>query len=90
MIIDCNAWTLPQEALQRTVGPCEQEVGIVVRSHRHVADALAQMLKAGALEQFRARAAAMDNRAILEIPAIFEKILGESSENVVAESESKI
>jgi UDP-N-acetylglucosamine:LPS N-acetylglucosamine transferase len=89
VIIDCNAWTLPQERYNAQ-WVREQEVGIVVRSHRHVADALAQMLKAGALEQFRARAAAMDNRAILEIPAIFEKILGESSENVVAESESKI
>jgi hypothetical protein len=62
----------------------------VVRSHRQVAGAVAELLKPGALEQFRARAAAMDNRAIFEIPAIFEKILAESSESVLAESESKI
>jgi len=48
------------------------------------------LLKPGELEQFRARAAAMDNRAIFEIPAIFEKILNGSAEKVLAETESKI
>src|SRR6202035_2965069 len=52
VIIDCNAWTLPQERYNAQ-WVREKEVGIVVRSHRHVADALAQMLKPGALEQFR-------------------------------------
>jgi hypothetical protein len=61
-----------------------------VRSHRQVAGAVAELLKPGELAQFRARTSAMENRAIFEIPAIFEKILAESSENVLAESESKI
>jgi len=61
-----------------------------VRSHRQVAGAVAELLKPGELEQFRARAAAMDNRAIFEIPLIFEKILDETPEKVLAESESKI
>jgi hypothetical protein len=61
-----------------------------VKSHRHTAAALAELLKPGELAQFRARTAAMENRAIFEIPAIFEKILAQSSENVLAESESKI
>jgi UDP-N-acetylglucosamine:LPS N-acetylglucosamine transferase len=89
VIIDCNAWTLPQERYNAQ-WVREQEVGIVVRSHRQVAGAVAELLKPGELAQFRARAAAMDNRAIFEIPAIFEKILAESSESVLAESESKI
>jgi hypothetical protein len=32
----------------------------------------------------------MENRAIFEIPAIFEKILSATPENVLAESQSKI
>jgi UDP-N-acetylglucosamine:LPS N-acetylglucosamine transferase len=89
VIIDCNAWTLPQERYNAQ-WVREKEVGIVVKSHRQVADAVAQLLRPGELEQFRARAAAMDNRAIFEIPAIFEKILNGSPERVFAEAESKI
>jgi 1,2-diacylglycerol 3-beta-galactosyltransferase len=88
VIIDCNAWTLPQERYNAQ-WVREKEVGIVVRSHRQVADAVAELLKPGELAQFRARTAAMENRAIFEIPAIFEKILGGSSEKVPAESASK-
>ena len=89
VIIDCNAWTLPQERYNAQ-WVREKEVGIVVQSHRQVAGAVAELLKPGELEQFRARAAAMDNRAIFEIPAIFEKILDASPAMVFAESESKI
>jgi UDP-N-acetylglucosamine:LPS N-acetylglucosamine transferase len=89
VIIDCNAWTLPQERYNAQ-WVREKEVGIVVHSHRQVADAVAQLLTPGELEQFRALAAAMDNRAIFEIPAIFEKILDASPAVVFAESESKI
>jgi UDP-N-acetylglucosamine:LPS N-acetylglucosamine transferase len=89
VIIDCNAWTLPQERYNAQ-WVREKEVGIVVHSHRQVAGAVAELLKPGELEQFRARAAAMDNRAIFEIPAIFEKILDASPAMVFAESESKI
>jgi UDP-N-acetylglucosamine:LPS N-acetylglucosamine transferase len=74
VIIDCNAWTLPQERYNAQ-WVREKEVGIVVRSHRQVAGAVAELLKPGELEQFRARTAAMENRAIFEIPAIFEQIL---------------
>jgi hypothetical protein len=62
----------------------------VVQSHRQVAGAVAELLKPGELVQFRARAAAMENRAIFEILTIFEKILDGSPENALAESESKI
>jgi len=65
-------------------------VGIVVRSHRQVAGAVAELLKPGELAQFRARAAAMENRAVFEIPAIFEKILNGVPEDNLVESESKI
>src|SRR6202051_1715837 len=88
VIIDCNAWTLPQERYNAQ-WVREKEVGIVVRSHRQVAGAVAELLKPGELMQFRARTAAMENRAIFEIPAIFEKILNGGPEKVLAESEIK-
>ncbi len=85
VIIDCNAWTLPQERYNAQ-WVREKEVGIVVRSHRQVAGAVAELLKPGELTQFRARTAAMENRAIFEIPAIFEKILNGGPEKTLAES----
>jgi hypothetical protein len=88
VIIDCNAWTLPQERYNAQ-WVREKEVGIVVRSHRQVAGAVAELLKPGELAQFRARAGAMENRAIFEIPAIFEKILNGSPENALAGAEIK-
>jgi UDP-N-acetylglucosamine:LPS N-acetylglucosamine transferase len=86
VIIDCNAWTLPQERYNAQ-WVREKEVGIVVRSHRQMAGAVAELLKPGQLAQYRARAAAMENRAIFEIPAIFEKILNGGAGKVLAESE---
>src|SRR6266851_83088 len=85
VIIDCNAWTLPQERYNAQ-WVREKEVGIVVRSHRQVAGAVAELLKPGELAQFRARTATMENRAVFEIPAIFEKILNRSPERALAES----
>ncbi len=89
VIIDCNAWTLPQERYNAQWVQ-EKGVGIVVSSHREVANAVAELLKPGTLEQFRGRTAEMENRAIFEIPLIFEKILERSPEKVLAESEFKI
>jgi hypothetical protein len=86
VIIDCNAWTLPQERYNAQ-WVREKEVGIVVRSHRQVAGAVAELLQPGKLEQFRARTAAMENRAIFEIPVIFGKILNGSAEKILAGSE---
>jgi hypothetical protein len=77
VIIDCNAWTLPQERYN-AAWVREKQVGIVVRSHRDTAAAVAELLEPGELAQLRARTEAMNNRAVYEIPAIFEKILNES------------
>jgi 1,2-diacylglycerol 3-beta-galactosyltransferase len=87
VIIDCNAWTLPQERYNAQ-WVREKQVGIVVKSHRQTAAAVAELLKLGALAQFRARTAAMENRAIFEIPAIFEKILDGSAEKELVPSGS--
>jgi Glycosyltransferase family 28 C-terminal domain len=89
VIIDCNAWTLPQERYNAQ-WVSEKEVGIVVRSHRHVARAVGELLEPAQLEKFRTHALAMNNRAIFEIPSIFERILNGSAEKVLAASESKM
>jgi len=87
VIIDCNAWTLPQERYNAQ-WVREKEVGIVVHSHRETAAAVGQLLKPGELAQYRARAGAMENRAIFEIPAIFEKILNGVAEEVLVGSKA--
>jgi hypothetical protein len=78
VIIDCNAWTLPQERYNAQ-WVSEKAVGIVVQNHRQVAGAVAQLLQPGELARYRGRAAAMRNQAVFEIPQIFEKILNNES-----------
>ncbi len=88
VIIDCNAWTLPQERYNAQ-WVREKEVGIVVKSHHQVAAAVAELLKPGELAQYRTRTAAMENRAVFEIPIIFENILDGTPEKSYAEPEIK-
>ena len=58
VIIDCNAWTLPQERYNaRWVR--EKKVGVVVPNHKHTAHAVEELLMPGSLPEFRERAAAM-------------------------------
>jgi len=78
VIIDCNAWTLPQERYN-AVWVRENDLGVVISSHRQIVSAVGELLQPGKLESIRARAAAMRNRAVFEIPEIFEKILNEAS-----------
>ena len=77
VIIDCNAWTLPQERYN-AVWVREKEVGVVIKSHREIVPALMELLEGGKLSLFREHAAAMHNRAVFEIPKIFENILNDS------------
>jgi len=78
VIIDCNAWTLPQERYN-CVWVHEKDLGVVVSSHRQIVSAVAELLQPGRLPQIQQRAAAMKNRAVFEIPEIFEKILNDNS-----------
>jgi hypothetical protein len=78
VLIECNAWTLPQERYNAE-WVVEKRVGIVLRSFRDVVAGVRQMLEPAALAEFRGNVAALDNRAIFEIPEILAKLLGESS-----------
>jgi 1,2-diacylglycerol 3-beta-galactosyltransferase len=74
VIVEGNAWTLPQERYN-TDWVREQGVGLVVDDFKHVASAVRQLLAPGAYETFRGRAASLNNRAVFEIPEILERIL---------------
>ena len=66
VIMDCNAWTMPQERYNAE-WLIENQLGMVVKNWREVANAARRMLAAGVLETYRARAATVENRAVFEI-----------------------
>jgi hypothetical protein len=77
VIVECNAWTLPQERYNAQ-WVVEKEVGLVLRSFAKIDAAVAQLIEPSALGRYRANAAALQNRAVFEIPEILEQILERS------------
>jgi UDP-N-acetylglucosamine:LPS N-acetylglucosamine transferase len=82
-IVECNAWTLPQERYNAK-WILEKQVGIVLRSFRDIEPAAAQMTEPSALARFRSNAAALNNRAVFEIPDMLEKILARTRQDLPA------
>jgi glycosyl transferase family 28 len=80
VLIECNAWTLPQERYNAE-WVVEKRVGIVLKSFRELAAGVRQMLEPAGLAEFRKNVAALQNRAIFEIPEILAKLLGEPPAN---------
>ena len=78
VLIECNTWTLPQERYNAE-WVTEKRVGIVLKSFDDVVDGVRQMLEPSKLAEFRKNVAALDNRAIFEIPEILAGLLGESA-----------
>jgi glycosyl transferase family 28 len=78
VLIECNAWTLPQERYNAE-WVIEKRVGIVLKSFREVVTGVQQMLAPATLAEFQKNIAALENRAIFEIPEILAKLLGEVS-----------
>jgi 1,2-diacylglycerol 3-beta-galactosyltransferase len=74
VIIENNARTLPQERYN-TVWVEEQELGVVLSSFRHIAEAVRFLLEDNRLEQFHCNARHITNRAVYEIPVILEQIV---------------
>jgi 1,2-diacylglycerol 3-beta-galactosyltransferase len=74
VLIECNAWTLPQERYN-TEWIREKQVGVVLPSFREIDAGLRELLDASNLARFRANAAAITNRAVFEIPEILETLL---------------
>jgi Glycosyltransferase family 28 C-terminal domain len=80
VIVECNAWTLPQERYNAT-WIIENKVGVVLKSFAKIDEAVAQLIEPSALARYRANAAALHNRAVFEIPDILEKIFERSQSN---------
>ena len=78
VILECNAWTLPQERYN-TEWVREKRVGIVLRNFRQIVGGVKQLLEPATLAELRRNVAALENRAIFEVPEIFAKLLGEES-----------
>jgi UDP-N-acetylglucosamine:LPS N-acetylglucosamine transferase len=74
VIVECNAWTLPQERYNAE-WIIEKEVGLVLRSFRHIDAAVAKLIEPATLARYRANAASLNNRAVFEIPGMLESIL---------------
>jgi 1,2-diacylglycerol 3-beta-galactosyltransferase len=76
VIVERNAWTLPQERYNAE-WVRKQGVGLVLRSFRKIESAVRELLASGRLEAMKAKVAALENRAVFEIPPILEQILRE-------------
>jgi UDP-N-acetylglucosamine:LPS N-acetylglucosamine transferase len=89
VLIECNAWTLPQERFNAE-WVTEKRVGIVLKSFDDIVEGVQQILEPARLAEFRKNVAALDNRAIFEIPEMLAKLLGESAIGAEQSSESAI
>jgi len=79
VLIECNAWTMPQERYN-TEWVKGKNVGIVLKSFKDVVSGVKQMLEPARLAEFRKNVAALNNRAIFEIPEILAGLLGEPNQ----------
>ena len=75
VIVERNASTLPQERYN-TEWVREEGVGLVLRNFRGIAPAVERLLAPEAYRSFRAATERIENRAVMEIPAILERIAG--------------
>jgi Glycosyltransferase family 28 C-terminal domain len=78
VLIECNSWTLPQERYN-AAWVTEKRVGIVLRTFKEVVSGVQRVLDPSTLAEFRKNVAALENRAIFEIPEILNKLLCESA-----------
>jgi hypothetical protein len=72
VIVTRNAWTMPQERWN-TDWVKEQGVGLTLRSFSQIDAAVARLLPR--LDEFKRRAAAVENHAALEVPRQLAAIL---------------
>jgi 1,2-diacylglycerol 3-beta-galactosyltransferase len=87
VIVERNARTLPQERFNAE-WVVSQQVGLVVRSFRRITQTVEALLEPSAFARYRRNAAALNNRAVFEIPAILHEILAQSRSREVEESRS--
>jgi hypothetical protein len=74
VIVERNRWTLAHERYN-AAWIAEQQAGMVVDSFSHVAEAVEELLSPERYRRFQASAAALQNRAVFEIPSFLDSIL---------------
>ena len=74
IVVERNAWTLPQERYN-TEWILENQIGVVLKSFRDIDAGLRELLDPTNFERFRCDAAAIENRAVFEIPEILASLL---------------
>jgi len=77
VIVECNAWTLPQERFNAD-WILENQVGEVLGSFKEIERAVGQLIEPARLARYRANATALENRAVFEIPQILQQIFERS------------
>jgi 1,2-diacylglycerol 3-beta-galactosyltransferase len=73
VIIERNAWTLPQERFNAD-WVIEKQVGVVLKNFKGIDAAVGRLLGPGILDKYRANAASIENRAVFEIPDLLAEI----------------
>ncbi len=76
-----NAWTMPQERYNAD-WILENQAGVVLDSFRFVRSGVDRLI--AGLDQYRASIARIRNRAIYEIPDIFERLLETERESAIS------
>jgi hypothetical protein len=79
VLIESNAWTLPQERYNAE-WVIEKQVGIVLHSFKEVVEGVRQISEPTRLAEFRRNVAALNNRAIFEIPEMLATLLAQSDQ----------
>ena len=74
VIVEHNHRTMPQERYNAQ-WVREQELGITIKSFAHIVPAVKSMLENGKLERFCHNARRFENRAVYEIPDIFNQVM---------------
>jgi 1,2-diacylglycerol 3-beta-galactosyltransferase len=74
VIVERNARTLPQEHYNAD-WVLEKQVGLVVRSFRQITHTVEELLDPANFARYRSNAAAVNNRAVFEIPGMLREIL---------------
>ncbi len=78
VVVERNAWTLPQERYN-TEWIRENQVGVVLKSFRDIHAGLRELLDPVNFERFGCNAAAIENRAVFEIPEMLASVLQQQS-----------
>lgn len=74
VIVESNAWTLPQERYN-AVWVKEMQVGLVVKSFHQIVSAVEELLAVENFTMLKSKAAAIRNRAVYEVPDILDRIM---------------